>query len=74
MPFESDRSTDQRRDRQDGLRETRRRRYKSEISEGARKARGERERENERRRARETGGARSILTTNPVVTHRLPYS
>jgi len=28
----------------------------------------------ERERERETGGARSIPTANPVVTHKLPYS
>lgn len=30
--------------------------------------------ERERGRAREAGGARSILTANPVVSYRLPYS
>lgn len=36
----------------------------SEMAEGARE---------EKERARETGGARSIPTANPVVTHKLPY-
>lgn len=77
MPFENDRAADKGGRGQAGWieggeEETAMRKRETERERERETGKGAKGRESER--ARETGGARSIPTANPVVTHRLPYS